>query len=177
MNEAANIALIGFMAAGKSSVGRLLGERLGRPFIDVDDEIERAESLTVADIFARHGEGYFRDREGEVFRRVAEGMGLIIGLGGGTLLDPRNRAVLLARCATVWLKASAQEVIRRMALPDAPERPLVQGGEPGIVVPRLLGVREPLYRGADLIVDTDGKSIDAICDEIIAWIAAGRTEA
>ena len=99
-----NIALVGFMASGKSSVGHALGEMTGLPFRDVDRLVEEAERLTVPEIFGLLGEPYFREVEGRLFRTLCEGEGQIIGCGGGTLLDPRNRAALRAHCVAIWLR-------------------------------------------------------------------------
>ncbi len=157
-----NIALIGFMGAGKSSVGRDLGARKGMPFLDLDGIIEENEALPIAEIFAARGEPYFREIEGLLFRRLCEGVGQIIGCGGGTLIDPRNRAVLEARCFSVWLRASVPEILRRIESEAAPVRPLIRGADPRIVVPALLRAREGAYRGADLVIDTDGRSVEEI---------------
>jgi shikimate kinase len=160
-----NIALIGFMAAGKTSVGLALSALTRIPFVDVDLCIEEAEGMSVAEIFAAKGEPYFREAEGAVFRRLCEGSGRIIGCGGGTLIDPRNRAALVDGCRTVWLRVSAEDVLNRIARPDAPVRPLVEGA-PRLIVPKLLQTRESLYGIADLTIETAGRGIDEIAQEI-----------
>jgi len=161
-----NVALIGFMASGKTSVGEALSVRTGLPFRDVDGLIEGMEGATIAEIFATRGEAYFREREGALFRGLCEGQDQIIGCGGGTLMDPRNRTALVTRCVAVWLRASAAETIRRIETPGAPMRPLVKGADPRIIVPSLLRAREGLYQGAELLVDTDGRTIEEITEEI-----------
>jgi shikimate kinase len=128
--------------------------------------VESDEGLSVGEIFERHGEAYFRELEGEVFRRLCREEQQIIGCGGGTLIDPQNQAMLRTRCCAVWLWASAGEIIRRIEQPGAPVRPLVKGEDLRVVIPRLLEKREGLYRIADLVVDTDGKSLDSIALEI-----------
>ena len=160
-----NIALVGFMAAGKTSVGLLLSARTRIPFVDVDRCVEEAEGKSVAEIFAMKGEAYFREAEGTIFRTLCEGSGRIIGCGGGTLIDPRNRAALVDGCFAVWLRVSAEEVLERISRPDAPIRPLVEGS-PRLVVPRLLQARESLYGIADLVIETAGRAIDQIAEEI-----------
>lgn len=170
--SAANIALIGFMAAGKTSVGRSLSLRTGLPFQDIDCLIEAAERMTVAEIFASRGEAYFRERESAVFRRLCAASGQIIGCGGGTLIDPENLVILRSRCFAVWLRASADEIVRRIETPGAPPRPLLPGaGDPLGSVTKILRGREPLYRGADLVVDTDGRPIDEIAEQIRVELA------
>ena len=161
-----NVALIGFMASGKTSVGEALSLRTGLPFRDVDGLIERMEGATIAEIFATRGEPHFREREGVLFRELCDGQDQIIGCGGGTLMDPRNRAALMTRCVAVWLRASVAETIRRIETPGAPVRPLVKGTDSRIIVPSLLRAREGLYEGADLLVETDGRTIEEITEEI-----------
>jgi shikimate kinase len=162
-----NIALVGFMASGKSSVGQVLGSRTGLPFRDVDHLVEEAEGMSVGEIFALRGEPHFREAEGDLFRRLCAGEGQIIGCGGGTLIDPRNRAALRARCVAIWLRASAGELIRRLETTRGDARPLLAGGEPRLVVPSLLPAREGLYRGADISIETDGRGVEEIASEII----------
>lgn len=166
MIDGRNIALIGFMAAGKTSVGKRLAERTGLPFFDIDRIVEEIEGASVADIFARRGEAYFREREGLVFRQICEGANQIIACGGGTVIDERNRECIEHRCHAVWLRASAGAVLQRIAEPGAPIRPLVREVDPGIVVPELMRRREALYAGADLVIETDGRSIEEIALEI-----------
>lgn len=163
---AANIALIGFMASGKTSVGRLLSHKTGLPYQDVDGLIEAHEGMTIAEIFASRGEKYFRELETTIFRRLCAATEQIIGLGGGTLIDPENSVILRSRCYAVWLRVSAREVARRIKSPGAPVRPLIPRDGPLEAVSKLLCSREPLYSGADLVVYTDGRTIDEIAEEI-----------
>jgi shikimate kinase len=169
--HAANIALIGFMATGKTSVGRSLSARTGLPFQDVDELIEAAERMSVSEIFAARGEAYFRDRESAVFRRLCGGTGQIIGCGGGTLIDPQNMLILRSRCFAVWLRTSAEEILRRIEGPAAPPRPLIPEGDSVSAVTKLLRGREGLYQGADLVVDTDGRTVEEISDQIRLQLA------
>jgi shikimate kinase len=166
-----NIALIGFMAAGKSSVGQALSFRTGLPFRDVDLLIEESEGMTIGEIFAARGESHFREVEGRIFRGLCAGEGQIIGCGGGTLLDPLNRAALRTRCVTVWLKASPGELVRRLDASGRDARPLLKGADAGLIVPSLLAAREGLYQGADLPIETEGRSIDLIAEEIAHLLA------
>ncbi len=163
-----NIALIGFMASGKTSVGALLGERTGLPFIDIDRILEDLEGLSVAEIFARRGEAYFREREGRLFRQICEGSSQIIACGGGTTIDQQNRDCLAARCVAVWLRASAGEILQRIAEPGAPVRPMLREGDRSLIVPELMRRREAFYAGAELIVETDGRTVEEIAGEIAA---------
>lgn len=154
------------MASGKTSVGQALSSLTGFPFLDVDALVETREGMTIAEIFATRGEACFRLLEGELFRHLCQGEGQIIGCGGGTLIDEANRAVLRSRCFAIWLRASAEEIIRRVGKVDAPVRPLVEGEDPQAIVPDLLRDRETIYRGADLALETDHRSVEAIATEI-----------
>jgi shikimate kinase len=161
-----NVALIGFMGAGKTSVGRILADRTGLTFRDLDAEIERQAGLSVAEIFERHGEPVFREQERVMLARLCAGANQVIACGGGTLLDVRNRDVVKERCVAVWLRVSQEEILRRVKRRGADARPLLQGVQPERVVPDLLRVREPIYQGADLVVETDGRGVGEVADEI-----------
>lgn len=164
--EDRNLALVGFMTAGKSRVGAALARLTGLPFVDVDAVIERLEGAPVHRIFAEKGEAHFRRMESAVLRDLCRGAGTIIGCGGGTVLAEENRTLLAARCVTVWLRVSRDEVLRRLEEPGSPRRPLLEGLDPEETVARLLPARDPLYRGADLDVQTDNKAVEAIAREI-----------
>ncbi|MDM7915258.1 MAG: shikimate kinase [Candidatus Eisenbacteria bacterium] len=162
----ANVALIGFMASGKTSVGRALSALTHMPFADVDEQVERREGRSVAEIFAERGEPYFRERESEVLEALCEEEGWILGCGGGTLLDPRNRLRIQARCVAVWLRASSDELLRRLESRPEQTRPLLAGRDPRIVVPGLLQAREGLYGEAALTVETEGRTVASIAEEL-----------
>ncbi len=161
-----NIALIGFMAAGKTQVGAALSRRSGLPFVDVDALVESLEQAPVHRIFREKGEAYFRRLETIVLRNLCEGSGAIIGCGGGTVLAEENRRMLHERCILVWLRVSGGEVLDRLARPDSPRRPVLEGLDPARVVPDLLRAREPWYEEADFKIETDGRSVEDIAEEI-----------
>jgi len=171
-----NIALIGFMAAGKTSVGISLSRRTGLPFVDIDAIIEASEGRTIAEVFAAKGEAHFRDAEGMVFRGFCAGTCRIIGCGGGTLIDPRNRAAMQDGCFAVWLRVSAEGVLERIARPGAPVRPLIEGTPPGLIVPKLLRAREVFYSDADLVIDTEGRDVEEVAEEIRRLLALPLAE-
>ena len=110
---ARSIVLVGMMGAGKSSVGRRLAARLGVPFIDADTEIEAAAGMTIADIFARHGEPEFRKGEARVIARLLEAGPQVLATGGGAVMDPNTRALIAAKSVSVWLKADLEVLLRR----------------------------------------------------------------
>jgi shikimate kinase len=156
------IYLVGFMGAGKTTVGRELALRLDWPFVDLDVEIETAEKLTVREIFSRFGEPHFRDLEREHLKRVAQTPQAVIALGGGTFVDAANRAVVEASGVAVWLEASLSIIQER--IPADGTRPLMQDFEN---MRMLYECRCPSYRLARIHVRTDNRLPAAIADEIM----------
>jgi shikimate kinase len=146
------IYITGFMGAGKSVVGKELARLLRRPFIDLDLSIERAAGSSVASLFARRGEAAFRKLEREALLRAAKRPGVIVALGGGTLLDPRHRAIV-KKGYLVSLSCSRAELVRRLA-PVRGSRPLLAGGSLSARVGKLLIERRGAYAGADWSVST-----------------------
>lgn len=165
------LALIGFMTAGKTRVGHELERLTGLPFVDVDAEVEAREGIAVHEIFARYGEARFRDTEAHVLRELLVGEGRVLGCGGGTIVRADNRAALSARAVRVWLQVSEETIHARLALPDSPRRPLLEGKDARAVVAALLREREPYYRECDLTVVTDGRTVQAIAGEIVRLLA------
>ncbi len=163
-----NIALIGFMGTGKSSTGRLLASRLGRPFIDVDRKIERESGLTIGEIFARHGEAYFRALEKDAIARVSRHRKAVIATGGGVVLDPDNMARLRAGGVIICLTASVQTILERTGRRST--RPLLARPDREEAVSRLLAERAPLYAQADFILDTSNIPPRLVAEKIIAFL-------
>src|ERR1700761_8226686 len=120
-----SIALVGMMGVGKSSIGRRLGARLGLPFIDADTEIEKAAGMSIADIFARHGEGDFRSGEARVIARLLPGGPQVPAIGGGAVMNPDTRAAIKAQAVSVWLSADFDVLMRRIAKRKN-DRPMLQ---------------------------------------------------
>jgi len=167
-----NIILIGARGCGKSTIGRLLAERLGRPYFDSDDEIEAHAGKSIAEIFAAEGETGFRDRETQVVADLAAQDRAVIALGGGAVVRPENRRAIEA-AHVVWLTASPATLWRRIEADAATarRRPQLspQGGITEIIA--TLDARREIYgRCAHLVVDTEGKSpreiADAICEKL-----------
>lgn len=146
------IYLTGFMGAGKSVVGKELARLLRRPFVDLDLSIERAAGSSIASLFARRGEAAFRKLERKALLRASKRAGVIVALGGGTLLDPRHRA-LVTKGLLVNLTCSRGELVRRLRSARA-SRPLLAGGALGARVGKLLTERRAAYAGADFSVST-----------------------
>ena len=172
-----NLALTGFMTAGKSLVGQDLSRRTGMPLVDIDQLICEIERMTVHDIFRTRGEPYFRRIESQLLHQLCQGNGQVISCGGGTVLDPANLEDLRSRCVTVWLRVSEEAVLRRLEDPTSPQRPLLEPLEPGIVVHKLLVQREPLYAQADFVVETDGRTVQEVADAIIRELGIPTTGA
>ena len=158
------IALVGLMGVGKSTVGRRLAARLGRPFHDGDEAIEAAARMSVSDIFASLGEAEFRAGEARVMRRLLEGAPIVLATGGGAVLNPDTRAMLKARATTVWLKADLSVVAARVQRRDT--RPLLRGKDPLVALSAMAEVRYPVYATADVTVEVGlgahAQSVEAI---------------
>ncbi|GIW40429.1 MAG: shikimate kinase [Candidatus Binatia bacterium] len=165
------IALTGFMGTGKTAVGRALAERLGWKFVDTDTRIEEMEGSSVAEIFARKGELYFRRREREVVERLVGEKKVVVATGGGTIVDPRNRELLRAAGPLVCLRASPEEIERRT---QGPERPLLEGAaNRSERIRTLLAEREAAYAGADYHVDTNGLEVEQVVEKILELLREG----
>lgn len=165
-----NIVLIGFMGSGKSVVGAALAERVGFELVDTDALVVRAAGTDVARIFAAEGESGFRAREAEAVAEASAGSGRVIACGGGAILALRNYTALRSAGPIVYLRTSADELVRRLG--DGAGRPLLQGGAVAEIVPRLLAERAPAYdAAADLVVDTDGRDPAEIAEQIAKELA------
>jgi shikimate kinase len=156
------IYLVGFMGAGKSTMARALGARLGWRVEDVDELIEARERRTVADIFASGGELYFRTVEREVLRGLLTLRHAIVATGGGTFVDPENRAVINADGVSVWLDAPLPDIVAR--LPPDGRRPLA--GDRG-AFERLYAVRREAYRQAHVRLDAGRARIEQLVEELL----------
>lgn len=160
--------LIGFMGAGKSSVGRVVARRLGAELVDVDARIESAAGRNVGEIFASQGEEVFREMEKEAIREAVSVPGRVVAVGGGAFLDPANRALLKGYAPVVFLDASPETVIARLSR-DA-SRPLLQGGDREARVRELMDRRRPSYAEADVTVATDGLTVFQVAGRVISLL-------
>jgi shikimate kinase len=159
-----SIVLVGMMGAGKSSVGRRLAARLGIPFVDADSEIENAAGMTIPEIFAKHGEPYFRAGETRVIARLLETGPQVLATGGGAVMDQRTRDLIHIKGVSVWLKADLDVLLRRTKRRN--DRPLAEK------IKDLLPLREPVYAMSDIVVQSRDEPHDTIVDEIIAALPA-----
>ncbi len=166
-----NIVLIGYRATGKSTLARLLAQRLGWEWIDGDVEVERRAGKAIARIFAEDGEPAFRDLEAQVTCELCRRDRLVLAAGGGAPLRPETRQAMRVGGKVVWLVARPETILDRMSAdPTTPgRRPSLTGRGQLEEIVHLLAVREPIYRQtADLVVDTDGRAPEALADEILA---------
>lgn len=166
-----SVVLIGMMGAGKSSIGRRLASRLGMPFVDADAEIEKAAGMTIADIFARHGEAAFRTGEARVIARLLEAGPQVLATGGGAVMNADTRAAIKAKGVSIWLSADVDVLMRRIGKRKH-ERPMLQSDDPAMTLHRLLADRSPVYAQADLTVQSREVPHEAIVDEIVTALAA-----
>lgn len=167
-----NIVLIGLMGAGKTTVGRLIAQRLDRPFVDTDDVVEHDAHGSVAEIFAADGERAFRRAEAAAIRSVAALRGQVIAVGGGAVLDPGNVTQLRATGDLVLLDADPATLADRVG--DTSTRPLLDGAEdPAAALARLREARAAAYSdAAGHAIDTTGRTPEQIADAVLEWARA-----
>lgn len=155
-----SIVLVGMMGAGKSSIGRRLASRLGVAFADADTEIETAAGMTIAEIFAKHGEPYFRAGEARVIARLLDHGPQVLATGGGAIMDQRTRDLIQIKGISIWLKADLDVLSKRTKRRGG--RPLVDK------MKELLPLREPIYALSDIVVQSRDEPHDTIVDDIVA---------
>lgn len=168
-----NVILVGFMGTGKSVVGGLLAERLGRPFVDLDKRIEKAAGRPVARIFREEGEPGFRRMERQAVKAAAALKGHVIATGGGVMADDENVRLLKGSGWLICLTARPEVILQRTAA-VLQARPLLAGGEPKDRIEALLKLRAPFYAKADMAVDTSDRPVRKVVEEIVKWIDAKR---
>lgn len=164
-----SLVLVGLMGAGKSTVGRRLGNALRLPFHDADQEIEAAAGCSVVDFFERYGEAAFRDGERKVIARLLKGPRHVLATGGGAFMDPTTRAVIKQYGLSIWLRADIGLLMERVT--KRPTRPLLQNGDPRATMERLMAERYPIYAEADITVDSNGGPHDTVVQQILAQLA------
>lgn len=175
-----SLVLVGLMGAGKTTVGRKLAERLDLPFVDADHEIERAAGKTIPEIFADHGEPYFRDGERRVIARLLGEGPQVLATGGGAFMNPETRAAIAASGVSVWLRADLPLLMKRVKRRS--NRPLLANDDPEAVMQRLMAERYPVYALADVSVTCREVAQSAMVNDVMRalvarFAGAGRDEA
>jgi shikimate kinase / 3-dehydroquinate synthase len=160
-----SIVLVGLMGCGKSSIGKRLASRLSLPFIDADDEIEKAAAKSINEIFSDHGENHFRDGERKVITRLLANGPQVLATGGGAYMHPETRAKIRQGGISVWLRADLPVLMRRVSKRDT--RPLLRSGNPEATMRKLMDARYPVYAEADLTVESRDEPHEVIVTEII----------
>jgi len=163
------IVLVGLMGAGKTSVGRRLAEKLGIPFVDADHEIEAAAGKPIKEIFADHGEAYFREGERRVIQRLIGNGAQVLATGGGAYMNDETRARIEEHGISVWLKAALPLLMKRVA--KRQDRPLLQADDPEAVMSALIDKRYPIYALADVTVESRDVQHSQMVNDVIRALA------
>ena len=168
-----NLALIGFMGTGKSSVGKLAAAQLRFEFLDTDDIIQSRAGKSISEIFAQEGEAAFRELERQVVAELATHSRTVISAGGGLAANEDNLASLKSHALVVCLWASPEKIFERVR--HQRHRPLLNDPEPLDKIRALLAAREPFYRQADVLVNTDTRSIREVAQQVIHQFHMARS--
>jgi shikimate kinase len=171
-----SVVLVGMMGAGKSTIGRRLAARLRLPFQDADAEIELAHAgMTIPEIFAAHGEPYFRDGEARVIARLLDNGPGVLATGGGAFMREETRNRIRDKAVSVWLKADADIIMKRVK--RRADRPLLQTADPAATIGRLIEERHPVYQLADITIASRDVLHEKIVEECIAALHAHLCDA
>jgi shikimate kinase/3-dehydroquinate synthase len=162
--------LVGLMGAGKTAIGKRLAARLELPFFDADQEIEKAAGITVAEIFARHGEAHFRAGEKRVIQRLLEQGPIVLAPGGGAFMDADTRALIRAQATSIWLRGALPILLSRVR--GRTHRPLLNNGNPEEILRRLSAERGPVYAQADIIIDATEDAPELTTQTVLKAVAA-----
>ena len=166
MKHPQKLFLVGPMGAGKSAVGRQLARMLHLSFVDSDDEIESRTGVDIPFIFEKEGEEGFRKREAKVIDDLSALDGVVLATGGGAVVDPQSRSRLGARGFVVYLHTTVNQQLARTQ--KGRQRPMLENGDREQILEELMELRDPMYREiADLIVETDGRKVKAVANEIL----------
>lgn len=164
------IVLVGMMGAGKTTVGRRLAARLGRHFVDSDEEVEKAAGMSIEEIFLRHGEPDFRAGEVRVIARLLKDRDLVLGTGGGAFMNPETRALIKQVALSVWIKADFDVLFSRVQRRS--NRPLLKTVNPRQTLRELMDKRYPTYAEANITVESRDVPQDQVAGEVIEALLA-----
>jgi shikimate kinase len=164
------LVLIGMMGAGKTTVGRRLAARLGRAFLDSDEEIEKAAQMTIPEMFAARGEDEFRSGETRVIARILKDDDVVVATGGGAFINPDTRALIKSVALSVWIKADFNLLFARVS--KRSNRPLLRTRNPRKTLRELIEARYPIYGEADVTVVSRDVPHEAVADDLIEAVIA-----
>ena len=168
------IVLVGLMGAGKTCIGKRLAQRLGLPFIDADDEIEKAADCSIDDIFELYGESAFRDGERRVIARLLNGPVHVLATGGGAFMNETTRALIKEKGYSLWLRADLEILVQRTSRRS--HRPLLNNGNPREILQNLMDQRYPVYETADISVETDDSPHSVVVDRAMKALVENHGE-
>jgi shikimate kinase len=164
------IVMVGMPGSGKTAVGTALARRLGVPFRDSDDEIVKAANMSIAEIFERDGEAFFREKEAQVIARLLSGRPGVLSTGGGAFLQPANRRAIAARGVSLWLDADLELLWQRVRHKES--RPLLRTPDPKATLSALYAARVPHYAEADVTVKAiPGATIEEMTERVLAALS------
>lgn len=174
MDKSKRIFLVGFMGAGKSTVGRILADKLGVPFLDLDDIIEKKTNRTIENIFSEEGEEYFRRIESEALMMTGQReSGFVVSTGGGIILKEENREFIKQNGVSIYLKADINKIMERISADTA--RPLLNVDDPRAKAEQLMKERSNFYERSDYIINTDLLTPGEIAAEIMSLLSEDNT--
>jgi shikimate kinase len=168
-----SFVLVGLMGAGKSAIGRRLATRLDIPFVDADQEIEKAAGKTIKEIFAEHGEAHFRDGERRVIGRLLDEGPKAVATGGGAFMNAALRSEIRKKGVSIWLRADLEVLMERVSRRDT--RPLLNTANPRAVMEALMQERYPVYATADITVMSRDVPHEVIVNEIVDALLSGQS--
>ena len=171
-DDGMNIYLVGFMGSGKSTVGRILARRLGRDFVETDDEIEIRSGMKISELFSRHGEEYFRTKEKETLEAVSKIHNLVVSCGGGVVIDKENRKLLESTGVVICLEADVESIYERVK--HSGQRPLLNVESPKEKIQELLIQRQRFYREARYCVNTVNLTPTQVAENILEILKDGK---
>jgi shikimate kinase len=159
------LVLVGMMGAGKTTVGRRLANKLGRDFLDSDEEIEKAAQMTIPEIFEQRGEDEFRTGEMRVISRLLKDRDIVLATGGGAFANAETRALIKAEAVSVWIKADFELLFARVSRRS--NRPLLRTSNPRATLQKLIDDRYPIYAEADVTVVSRDVPQDVVAADLI----------